>query len=197
MTPRDLVLDPNPLFEQRPLTLFRITKFKYASLSGEGAAKSPGRWNARGEEAIYTGTELGTTVLERLVHTPKDRIADDLALMKLTLTGNWSIGEMFTVGRDDTDRHSALRFDRTTKGRFLAIPSLEIAEEMNLGMSTGFAVAIPSVIVPVWNVVLFPQQPGFWEHVSIQSVEPFEFDPRLFRESALREIDLITDAKPL
>ena len=43
-----------------------------------------------------------------------------------------------------------------------------------------FAVAVPSVIVPAWNVVLYPQAPGFWDHVSLESVEPFEFDPRLF-----------------
>jgi hypothetical protein len=45
-----------------------------------------------------------------------------------------------------------------------------------------FAVAIPSVIVPVWNVVLYPEGVGFWEHVSLISLEPFEFDPRLFPE---------------
>jgi hypothetical protein len=50
-----------------------------------------------------------------------------------------------------------------------------------------FAVAVPSVIVPVWNVVLFPQGRGFWDHVSLESVEPFEFDPRLFPDDIAKE----------
>lgn len=47
-----------------------------------------------------------------------------------------------------------------------------------------FAIAVPSVIVPAWNVVLYPQGAGFWDHVSLESVDPFEFDPRLFPEDA-------------
>jgi hypothetical protein len=38
-----------------------------------------------------------------------------------------------------------------------------------------------------WNVVLYPGAPAFWNHVHLESVEPFEFDPRLFPEEALRE----------
>jgi hypothetical protein len=32
-----------------------------------------------------------------------------------------------------------------------------------------FAVAVLSVIVPVWNAVLFPQGIAFWEHVSLDT----------------------------
>jgi hypothetical protein len=39
------------------------------------------------------------------------------------------------------------------------------------------------VIVPVWNVVLYPQAVGFWDHVTLEAVEPFEFDPRLFPDN--------------
>jgi hypothetical protein len=46
-----------------------------------------------------------------------------------------------------------------------------------------FAVAVHSVIVPVRNVVLFPQGVGFWDHVALETVEPFEFDPRLFPDN--------------
>jgi hypothetical protein len=50
-----------------------------------------------------------------------------------------------------------------------------------------FAVAVPSVIVPVWNVVLYPQGIGFWDHVALESVDAYEFDPRLFPEGAVVE----------
>jgi hypothetical protein len=48
-----------------------------------------------------------------------------------------------------------------------------------------FAVALPSVIVPVWNVVFYPTRPGFWEHVRLQQMELFDYDPRLFPEDAV------------
>jgi hypothetical protein len=53
--------------------------------------------------------------------------------------------------------------------------------------SPSIAMAVPSVIVPVWNVVLYPDAPGFWERVSLASVEPVEFDPRLFPSDATAE----------
>jgi hypothetical protein len=81
-------------------------------------------------------------------------------------------------------------FDPQTDGLFLAFSTLEDARRCFGGSVFGnarnlvFAVAVPSVIVPVWNVVLYPQARGFWDHVSLESVEPFEFDPRLFPEGA-------------
>jgi hypothetical protein len=43
------------------------------------------------------------------------------------------------------------------------------------------ALIVPSVIVPEYNVVLYPRATNFEpELVRIESVEEFEFDPRLF-----------------
>lgn len=69
----------------------------------------------------------------------------------------------------------------TAKDRFSAGPHL-----FAVGMNP-FAVAVPSVIVPVWNVVLYPHGTGFWEHVTLESVEPFELDPRLFSDGIAKE----------
>jgi hypothetical protein len=44
------------------------------------------------------------------------------------------------------------------------------------------------VIVPAWNVILFPHGNAFWKHVSLDSVEPFHFDPRLFPEGTPVEV---------
>ncbi len=49
------------------------------------------------------------------------------------------------------------------------------------------AMAVPSVIVPAWNVVLYPQAKGFWRHVAVESINPFDYDPRLFPPDALPE----------
>jgi hypothetical protein len=51
------------------------------------------------------------------------------------------------------------------------------------GILHSFAVAVPSVVAPAWNIVLFPGAHGFSESVTAESIEPFEFDPRLFPEN--------------
>lgn len=181
MTPEDLELDWDFFLTQRPLTLYRLARARYANLSGIGAALAPGRWNRSGEEAIYTSIEMGVPLLERLVHTPKDLIPSNLALMKIKVSGNWQIHKnAFT----DPQTEGCIWFYRSiakAKVHFNAGPNL-----FQAGMNP-FAVAVPSVIVPVWNVVLFPRGIGFWEHVSLESVEPCEFDPRLFPEGIAQE----------
>lgn len=67
MTPEDRELNPDFFLQHQPLILYRIAKARYAHLSGIGAAFAPGRWNRRGQDAIYTSTEVGAPVLERLV----------------------------------------------------------------------------------------------------------------------------------
>jgi RES domain-containing protein len=89
LTPGDRVLDVEALIQHQPITLYRLTKAEYANLSGVGAALEPGRWNRLGTEAIYTSTQLGVPLLERLAHTPKDQIPCNLALMKIRIDGNW------------------------------------------------------------------------------------------------------------
>lgn len=179
MTPGDLQLDPEFFLNHRPLILFRLARARYANLSGAGAAFAPGRWNRLGEEAIYTSTEMGVPVLERLVHTPKDIIPSNLALMRIRVTGNW-------------ETHKNALIDPQTNGCIWFYRDLDTAKEhfarsdyslYAMGLNP-FAVAVPSVIIPVWNVVLYPKGVGFWEHVSLESVDAFEFDPRLFPEDA-------------
>jgi RES domain-containing protein len=178
LTPEDLQLDPEFFLAHQPLTLYRLARARYANLSGVGAAFAPGRWNRPGQEAIYTSTEMDVPLLERLVHTPKDLIPANLVMMKIRMSGNW---EMKKIAMIDPRTSSCLWFYRdlaTAKSASKNGPRIFAA-----GMDP-IAVAVPSVIVPVWNVVLFPQGRGFWEHVSLESVERFVFDPRLFPENA-------------
>jgi hypothetical protein len=49
------------------------------------------------------------------------------------------------------------------------------------------AMAVASVIVPEWNVVLYPNHYRFWDRVKLVSVAPFAFDPRLFPEGVPAE----------
>lgn len=182
MTPIDQKLDHALLTQETPLTLYRVTSRKYAdSLSGIGGALSPGRWNRKGEEAIYTSTQIGVCVLERLVHTPKTRIPTDLALMTIHLTGIWQEVDAQSFMFKRNTLHSRTSVD------WVYCPSLRnAADRYALREIDGniLVFSVPSVIVPVWNVVLYPRARGFWEHVSLVSVEPFDYDPRLFPEEA-------------
>lgn len=181
MTPEDQSLDPEYFLTHRPLTLFRLAKARYADLSGIGAASSPGRWNRSGEEAIYTSTEIAVPVLERLVHSPKELIPSNLALMRIRVSGEWEAQKNALI---DPKTSACLWFYRSlaeAKKAFQGAPHI-----FAVGINP-FAVAIPSVIVPVWNVVLYPKGVGFWEHVSLESIEPFQFDPRLFPEATPEE----------
>jgi RES domain-containing protein len=181
LTSESQSLDPNFFLTHQPLILFRLTKTKYANLSGVGAALVPGRWNSSGQETIYTSTEAGTCVLEMLAHTRKDSIPSNLALMKIRVAGQWAT-------------HKDALFDAKTSGSLWIYRSIaetrddyQKSQHWYPGGDSPFAVAIPSVIVPAWNVVLYPKGIGFWDHVSLESVEPFEFDPRLFPDDAPAE----------
>jgi RES domain-containing protein len=162
-----------------PLPVYRLARARYANLSGIGAANQPGRWNRKDQEAIYTSTEMGVPLLERLVHTQKDLIPSNLAMLTLHLSGRW----VAKPGRE------AVLTDMDTDASMVVYASIERArmamQDPMFGLKTGFepmAIAVPSVIVPVWNLVLYPEAPGFWQHISLVSVEPFGFDPRLFPE---------------
>lgn len=182
MTPEDLQLDPEFFLSRKPLTLYRLARARYANVSGIGAAFAPGRWNRPGQEAIYTSTEMGVPVLERLVHTPKDVIPSNLALMKIRVEGNW---EMHGNALTDPETNGCIWLHRDIASANAAFSRLDyplFALRLN-----PFAVAIPSVIIPVWNVVLYPLGISFWDHVALESVDAFEFDPRLFPEDAVME----------
>jgi RES domain-containing protein len=177
LTPDDRVLGADVLHKNQPLTLYRLAIAKYANLSGVGAALFPGRWNRSGQEAIYTSTEQSTTVLERLVHMPKDSIPSNQALMTIRVSGNW------------TKLKSAM-MDPHTGGTFEFYRTLAHAKRaFSSGLSiNSFAVAVPSVIVSVWNVVLYPQGVGFWDHVALEAVEHLDLDSRLFPDGTPIEI---------
>lgn len=183
MTPEDRPLDTDFFLTNQPLTLYRLARAKYANLSGVGAALYPGRWNVLGQEAIYTSTEKSAAVLEMFAHLPKDLIPSNLALMKIRVRGQWDLVKW--------GGHVNALVDRHTSGCFWLCRTRAIARNRGSAFSgvgnDPFAVAAPSVIVPTWNVVLFPQGVGFWDHVTLESVEPFEFDPRLFPENTPAE----------
>jgi RES domain-containing protein len=137
-------------------------------LSGVGAARYPGRWNKQGQSAVYTSENPATALAEKLVHLDKDTIPSNYALMTIQVDC-----------RDATEGRGGIFFQtaRNQVGAML----FQVLDPTILGF------LVPSVVVSAWNIVLYPEHPEFDKRVSILSVEPFEFDPRLFPPTAMPE----------
>jgi RES domain-containing protein len=138
-----------------------------AAFSGDGSRRSGGRWNSRGNRAVYLADSLALATLEIMVHRvfyetfqnyvcipasiPKNIIQEvDLK----TLPKNW---------RDD-------------------IPPPELRElgDRWLSDQKSAALKVPSAVIPVeFNYVLNPLHKDFGK---IEMAEPlsFPFDKRLF-----------------
>lgn len=153
-----------PLVLTKSSVLYRLVRRRYAGLSGVGAALYPGRWNQMGQEAIYTSLNQSTCVLEYLVHLDKRLIPTNLVMMHIKCSQEMTL---------ETYHSHAPAADAFQTGRF-----------SGLG-----AVAVPSVVVPAeHNVVLYTGHPLTAQAFYIDTVEPFEYDTRLFLESAIREV---------
>jgi RES domain-containing protein len=152
-----------------------LAKKKHANLSGIGASPEPGRWNLKGQEAIYTSLNSSTTLLERFVHTPKDQIPKNLAKMTIRLSGKWELSNGILVN----DLSAAV---------IHIFESLQLAEasvwSVLRGVTVPLGIAVPSVLDPQWNVILYPENSFFSTHVELEKVAPFHYDRRMFPEKA-------------
>jgi RES domain-containing protein len=147
--------------------VWRIVKERYASTacSGEGAARTGGRWNSRGVWLIYTSGSQSLCALETLVHLNPpipfryvaipigvpDRLVEDLD--PASLPADW---------REEPPP-----------------PSCQAVGDTWVRNGRSAVLKVPSVIVPSEaNYLLNPTHPDF-RKISIGRPEPFVFDPRL------------------
>jgi RES domain-containing protein len=121
----------------------------------------PGRWNRKAQRAVYTSTSIALALNGTLIHLPKESRPAGYSLMTITVQPE-NVVLRRTLG-------SARKWFDTT-GQALR----EYAEDP-------FALIAPSVIVPEYNVVLYPRLMNFEpEFVRIEAVEEFNFDSRFF-----------------
>ena len=149
------------------LEAWRIVKRRQApaAFTGDGAARTGGRWNSRGVSVVYTSSTQALAALETLVHLNPPvlfkyvaiRIQFPEALVETlptaSLPRNW---------RTEPPPPSTKAIGDTWvwEGRsaILALPSVIIAKEL--------------------NYLINPAHPGF-NTITIGKREPFSFDPRL------------------
>ncbi len=146
---------------------WRIVKAKHAAtaFSGEGAARTGGRWNSRGVPIVYTSATISLAALETLVHLnppPHFKYAviriefEDALVQSVSLAGlpaDWRV--------EPPPRSSKAVGDAWVRAGHTGI------------------LAVPSAIIPnEINYLLNPMHSDF-KKISIGKSLPFAFDPRL------------------
>ena len=146
---------------------WRIVKARHAAtaFTGEGAARTGGRWNSRGVPVVYTSSTKSLAALESLVHLNPPvrfkyvaiRVKFDDALVETVplkvLPPNWRV-------EPPPPSSQRIGDDWVLEGRsaVLALPSVIVSGEPNF--------------------LLNPAHPDF-KRISIGKPERFTFDPRL------------------
>ena len=147
---------------------WRIVKEKHAAaaFSGEGAARTAGRWNSRGVRVVYTSSTKSLAALEILVH--------------LNPAGAFQICRHSRQIRranhgDIRSQNLASRLAGLNRRRR---PPSKLAMS-GCGQARSAVLALPSVIIPgESNYLLNPAHPDF-KKISIGRKEKFTFDSRL------------------
>jgi RES domain-containing protein len=146
---------------------WRIVKEQHAAtaFSGEGAARTGGRWNSRGVPVVYTSSTKSLAALETLVHLNPPvrfkyvaiRVRFDTALLEIinpkSLPPNWRVEPPPPSTKQIGDA-----WVRAGRSAVLALPSVIVSGEP--------------------NYLLNPAHPDF-KRISIDKPERFAFDSRL------------------
>lgn len=144
--------------------------YRADDLSGTGAAKHPGRWNADGEAVVYAAPTIAMAVLETAAHIVDAGLPLHRYLVRIAVPDSvWAAREALDV--------SALPVTRS------AIPAGRASVQAGSDWLRGRTAAIlevPSVIVPEEPATLInPRHPDA-KRMSASTVRRFEYD-RLFR----------------
>src|SRR5260221_2850535 len=141
---------------------WRIVKEKHAltAFTGEGAAKSGGRWNSRGVLLVYTSCTKSLATLESLVHLNPPVAFKYIAI---PLKFEDALVEVFPA--------KDLPADWRTEP---PPPSTKAIGDEWVKTARSAVLALPSVITGEVNYLLNPAHPEF-KKVSIGKPEPFVF----------------------
>ncbi len=148
------------------MIVYRLSKSVYANdLSGKGAELVGGRWNSRGNAALYTSQSIALCVTEIAVHVPLGILPKDYDLIHIEIPDD-NILEVKRLPKDwqtfphaDSTQKIGDKFLRDKKYLVLKVPSAAVQGE--------------------FNFLVNPRHPDF-DKVKIKKKEKFSFDERLF-----------------
>jgi RES domain-containing protein len=143
------------------MIVWRLCRRPHADLSGEGARRFGGRWNSRGRAVVYLAEHPALAALEVRVHLdlPFELLPVDFVLMRV------AVPDSPMTEYEAPDDSVAMGNAWLTEARSAVL-------------------RVPSVLVPhAWNILLNPNHSDA-ARALIGEIEPFGFDPRLWRPLA-------------
>jgi RES domain-containing protein len=154
--------------------VWRLARPEFADeLDGEGARLFGGRWNSRGQRALYTSSHLSLSVLEAYVNIPPE-LRDDLPELRAV--------QISVPGDAGTHHISRRKMDDLLAGPDALGACRRIGDHW-IERNVELVLDVPSVLVPEeTNLVLNPRHPRMPD-VKILSMRAFYFDPRLANSS--------------
>lgn len=149
------------------MRVYRITAPAYVgrALSGEGAARFPGRWNSAGTRVAYTASSASLAILEMLVHVDRRAVPADRRLLT------------FEVPDD-----AIAALDKRPRGWDRLPYSAEVRRAGDAWVRGGASLAlrVPSAVVRhEHNVLINPAHARFAE-IRLLADEPLALDARMF-----------------
>ena len=149
------------------LVAWRMVKEKHVAtaFSGEGAARTGGRWNSRGVALVYASATRSLAALETLVHlNPPVRF--HYRIIRLEFEEGW------------VERLPLALLSSDWKLEPPPLSTRQLGDEW-VRSSRSAILAVPSSIIPQeTNYMLNPAHPDF-RRITFENPDPFTFDPRL------------------
>ncbi|MPS71738.1 MAG: RES domain-containing protein [Chryseobacterium sp.] len=148
------------------MIVYRLSKEIYATdLSGKGAEIAGGRWNSKGNAALYTAQSIALCVAEIAVHIPLGILPRDYCLVHIEIP-DVDLLETKRLPKDwnnfphpDSTQKIGDKFLKENKFLIMKVPSAAVQGE--------------------FNYIINPRNIGSSE-IKIKKIEKFTFDDRLF-----------------
>jgi len=153
------------------MIVYRLSKKEYISdISGRGAEKSGGRWNNKGQPALYTAGSRALAVLEIAVHVPLGIMPTEYHMAAIEFPDNASILIIKTTDLPAKwNSNPLIKATQNIGDDFLKDGKYLILQVPSASVNGDF------------NYVINPAHPDF-KTIKIKFTEAFEFDSRLFKK---------------
>jgi len=136
-------------------------------LSGAGAERTGGRWNAVGTPMVYTAPSIALTVLETLVHLAAGSLPLNRYLVKI------EVPESVWATATSADPVSLVGWDAVPAGKV----SIDWGTAWSISARCAIAI-VPSVVVPEEsNVLINPRHPDA-NTINAKKLRRWVYDPR-------------------
>lgn len=139
------------------------------AFSGDGARRYGGRWNHKGQAAVYAAATQSLAALEILVHVDTDLVANDYVAFAVDIPDGIAVERIGSADLPPNWRE--------------AYPPLACQAVGGAWLERGRSavLAVPSAIIPFeTNYILNPNHPDF-AALRVQPPTAFTFDQRLWR----------------